>query len=116
MEEAGVIDWSSAESHVLLNPRMPAEERERLERAVPPMRGHVFVATSGTTGGVKLVALSKDAVLASGAAVTARGSSACAPKLTTSAPPVLRKSRRVVIASSADRPRSVGSRAASAYA
>src|SRR5689334_5013563 len=51
---------------------MPAEERERLERAVPPMPGHVFVATSGSTGDVKLVALSKDAILASAAAVNAR--------------------------------------------
>src|SRR5437868_5096781 len=51
---------------------MPAEERERLERAVPPMRGHIFVATSGTSGDVKLVALSKDAILASAAAVNAR--------------------------------------------
>ena len=72
MDEAGVIDWTSAESCVLLNPRMPAEERERLERAVPPMRGHIFVATSGTSGDVKLVALSKDAILASAAAVNAR--------------------------------------------
>jgi O-succinylbenzoic acid--CoA ligase len=72
VEEAGVIDWSSAESHLLLNPRMPAEERAVLERAVPPMRGHVFVATSGTTGDIKLVALSKDAILASAAAVNAR--------------------------------------------
>ena len=67
-----MIDWSSGESHVLLNPRMPAEERTALERAVPPMRGHVFVATSGTSGAVKLVALSKDAILASAAAVNAR--------------------------------------------
>lgn len=67
-----MIDWSSAESHLLLNPRMPAEERAALERAVPPMRGHVFVATSGTTGDIKLVALSKDAILASAAAVNAR--------------------------------------------
>ena len=66
------INWSNRESHVLLNPRMPVEERERLERVVPAMRGHVFVATSGTTGDVKLVALSKDAVLASAAAVNAR--------------------------------------------
>src|SRR5690348_12458426 len=51
---------------------MPADERARLERAVPPMRRHVFVATSGTTGDVKLVALSKDAILASAAAVNAR--------------------------------------------
>jgi O-succinylbenzoic acid--CoA ligase len=72
VEDAGVIDWRGAESHVLLNPRMPAEERAALERAVPPMRGHVFVATSGTTGDIKLVALSKDAILASAAAVNAR--------------------------------------------
>lgn len=67
-----MIDWSGPDSHVLLNPRMPAEERAELERAVPPMPGHVFVATSGSTGGVKLVALSKDAILASAAAVNAR--------------------------------------------
>ena len=72
MEEAGVIDWSSGESHVLLNPRLPAEERAALERAAPPLRGHVFVATSGTTGVIKLVALSKDAIVASAVAVNAR--------------------------------------------
>ncbi len=67
-----MIDWSSADSHVLLNPRMPAEQRAALERIVPPLRAHVFVATSGTSGAVKLVALSKDAILASAAAVNAR--------------------------------------------
>ncbi len=45
-----MIDWTTAESHVLLNPRLPAEERAALERVVPPLRGHVFVATSGTSG------------------------------------------------------------------
>jgi o-succinylbenzoate---CoA ligase len=72
VDEAGVIDWSSTEWHVLLNPRMPAEERAALERAMPPLPGHVFVATSGTSGAIKLVALSKDAILASAAAVNAR--------------------------------------------
>lgn len=67
-----MIDWTSAESHVLLNPRMPAEERAALERAVPPMPGHVFVATSGSSGEMKLVALSKGAILASAAAVNER--------------------------------------------
>lgn len=67
-----MIDWTSAESHVLLNPRMPAEERAALERVVPPLRGHVFVASSGSSGEVRLVALSKDAILASAAAVNAR--------------------------------------------
>lgn len=64
-----MIDWRSDESHVLLNPRMPADERSRLERLVTPLRAHVWLATSGTTGAVKLVALSKRALLASAAAV-----------------------------------------------
>ena len=67
-----MIDWTSRESHLLLNPRMPREERERLERAVPVLERHIFVATSGTTGAMKLVALSKDAVLASARAVNER--------------------------------------------
>lgn len=62
-----MIDFESSESHLLLNPRMPAEERKRL--IVPPLVGHVFVTTSGSTGAVKLVALSKTAILASAAAV-----------------------------------------------
>ena len=64
-----MIDFESSESHVLLNPRMPAEERERIEQGVPPLAAHVFVTTSGSTGAVKLVALSKEAILASAAAV-----------------------------------------------
>ncbi|MGZ8867916.1 MAG: AMP-binding protein, partial [Thermoanaerobaculia bacterium] len=67
-----MIDWSSAETHLLLNPRLPAGEREKLERlaeAVPGLRGHVWVATSGSSGALKLVALSKDAILSSAAAV-----------------------------------------------
>jgi O-succinylbenzoic acid--CoA ligase len=62
-----MIDFESSVSHVLVNPRMPAEERERL--VVPAIDGHVFVTTSGSTGAVKLVALSKRAILASAAAV-----------------------------------------------
>jgi O-succinylbenzoic acid--CoA ligase len=67
-----IVDWSSAENHLLLNPRLPAEERVRLEElvaAAPPLVGHVFIATSGTSGSMKLVALSKDAILASAAGV-----------------------------------------------
>jgi O-succinylbenzoic acid--CoA ligase len=51
---------------------MPAEERERLERLVPDLNAHVFVATSGSTGAIKLVALSKQAILASAAGVNER--------------------------------------------
>lgn len=67
-----MIDFQSSASHLLLNPRMPAEERERLERLVPDLDAHVFVATSGSTGAIKLVALSKQAILASAAAVNER--------------------------------------------
>ena len=63
------IDWLSDESHVLLNPRMPAEERARLESFVTPLPGHLWLATSGTSGALKLTALSKRAMLASAAAV-----------------------------------------------
>lgn len=63
------IDWLSDESHVLLNPRMPPDERRRLESFVTDLRGHVWLATSGTTGTLKLTALSKDALLVSAGAV-----------------------------------------------
>lgn len=67
-----MIDFESEESFLLLNPRLPPADRARLERSVPSISGHVFVATSGSTGAIKLVALSKRAVLASAAAVNER--------------------------------------------
>jgi o-succinylbenzoate---CoA ligase len=69
MDQAGLIDWTSDESHVLLNPRMPADEQERLRSFVIDLPGHLWLATSGTTGSLKLTALSKKAILASAAAV-----------------------------------------------
>jgi len=63
------IDWVGDESHVLLNPRIPEEERQRLESFVTGLPAHVWLATSGTTGALKLTALSKRALLASAAAV-----------------------------------------------
>jgi O-succinylbenzoic acid--CoA ligase len=63
------IDWLSSESHLLLNPRMPDEERRRMASFVTGLPGHVWLATSGTTGALKLTALSKPALLASAAAV-----------------------------------------------
>ncbi|HEX9982521.1 MAG TPA: AMP-binding protein [Thermoanaerobaculia bacterium] len=66
------IDWTSPETHLLLNPRMPADDRAalaRLVREVPPLEAHVWLATSGTTGALKLTALSKRALLVSAAAV-----------------------------------------------
>lgn len=67
-----MIDFESSDSHLLLNARLPADERERLARSMPDLPGHFFLATSGTTGAMKLVALSKEAVLASAAAVNRR--------------------------------------------
>ena len=67
-----VIDFADEGSVLLLNPRLPAAERARLERirdAVSPLRAHVWVTSSGSTGSLKLVALSKDAILASARAV-----------------------------------------------
>jgi O-succinylbenzoic acid--CoA ligase len=74
LDEADVIDFESAESHLLLNPRLPHAERARLEAlaARVTLDAHVLVATSGSTGAIKLVALSKQAILASAAAVNAR--------------------------------------------
>jgi o-succinylbenzoate---CoA ligase len=70
--ERVVIDFTSEETGLLLNPRLPAMERRRLERirdAVPPLRAHLWVTSSGSTGSLKLVALSKEAILASARAV-----------------------------------------------
>jgi O-succinylbenzoic acid--CoA ligase len=63
------IDWLSSESHVLLNPRMPDDDARRLKSYVVDLPGHLWLATSGTTGGLKLTALSKEAILTSAAAV-----------------------------------------------
>jgi o-succinylbenzoate---CoA ligase len=69
VDDSDLIDWTSTESHVLLNPRMPAAEQVRLRSFVTDLPGHLWLATSGTTGALKLTALSKEAMLASAAAV-----------------------------------------------
>lgn len=67
-----MIDWHSDESHVFLNPRLPERERAALASYVTPLRRHVWLATSGTTGALKVTALSKEAMLSSAAAVNRR--------------------------------------------
>ncbi|HYM61888.1 MAG TPA: AMP-binding protein [Thermoanaerobaculia bacterium] len=72
METTFVIDSNSEATHLLLNPRLPPEERrglDELARAAPDLRAHVWIATSGTSGSLKLTALSKASLLASAAAV-----------------------------------------------
>ena len=67
-----MLDFESEESHLLLNPRLPPDERQRLESFVVPLPGHVWLTTSGSSGALKLAALSKRALLASAAAVNRR--------------------------------------------
>lgn len=53
-----------------LNPRMASTWRERiLATAFPELAGHVWLASSGTGGSIKIIALSKSALEASAAAV-----------------------------------------------
>jgi len=68
-----VIDWHSPSTEILLNPRLPPADAERVRALIArvPLDGHVWVTTSGSTGRLKPVALSKRAVLASAAAVNA---------------------------------------------
>jgi len=73
------IDWYSQENAVLLNPRWSEVETQSLFEVAQKitqrrnLRGHVWIATSGSTsesvGHIKLVALSKTAFLASAESV-----------------------------------------------
>ena len=63
--------WDTDKTEVLLNPRMPEGTRALLlnaQAALPPLTAHVWLTTSGSSG-LKWVALSKAALLASAAAV-----------------------------------------------
>jgi O-succinylbenzoic acid--CoA ligase len=66
-----MIDWNSERTELLLNPRFSQEERFRLHSLadIVPLESHVWVTTSGSTGSLKLTALSKQAILASADAV-----------------------------------------------
>jgi o-succinylbenzoate---CoA ligase len=69
-----VIDWSSKETHFLVNPRLAHDQRRRLsevEPHLPDVPGHIWILTSGTTQirQMKWVALSKEAFLTSAKAV-----------------------------------------------
>jgi O-succinylbenzoic acid--CoA ligase len=68
-----VIDWTSSQSEILINPRLSAQEQkeicEGLQKSTPLPKGHYWLATSGSTGVNKWAALSKEAILASARAV-----------------------------------------------
>jgi len=67
------MDWDSLDNYAYLNPRLPALDATRLrsllEAVSEQFRAHVFLLSSGTTGGagqdLKWVALSKAALLTS---------------------------------------------------
>jgi O-succinylbenzoic acid--CoA ligase len=68
--------FSHRDTHVFLNPKMTAAERGRLTRATEEknLTSHIWLMSSGTESSTltstKLIALSKDAVLAAAQAVT----------------------------------------------
>ena len=65
-------DWGEGSSFLLLNPRMQDALRQRiLDADFPDLPDHVWVATSGTSGRFKLVALARQAMEASARAVNA---------------------------------------------
>ena len=71
-----MLDWESENNEVMINPRFSKEEMEEIMAMLkksPPIKGHVWMATSGSTaenaGHIKWTALSKAAILASATAV-----------------------------------------------
>lgn len=61
------LDFQSSENLVLINPRLPEAESDRLGASLSAADGltaHVFVLTSGSSGGSKWVALAKSGILA----------------------------------------------------
>ena len=66
-----MIQWDSSENHVLLNPRLPEQEKHRLIKVLAQIsgefKGHIFIQSSGTTQTsdqrLKWIALSKEAFL-----------------------------------------------------
>jgi len=67
-----MIDWLNRSSHVLINPHLPNEIASQLEAAVHPyaeLDSHIWLASSGTEAFPKMIALSKQSMLASAKAV-----------------------------------------------
>lgn len=69
MAPSDVIDWKGSSSQILLNPRIPLEDRNRVISSLPRLEGHIWITTSGSSGKLKPVALSKEALLLSAEAV-----------------------------------------------
>lgn len=72
MDDFMSIDWLSSTNKILFNPRMARSEKDRLLDAIPlidHLEGHFCLATSGSSGQLKWVVLSKSAILSSAHAV-----------------------------------------------
>ncbi len=66
------IDWATAESHVLINPRLPSDLKSRVQLAnLPQTPGHIWLGSSGTTavGSITLYSLTKTGFLIAAEAV-----------------------------------------------
>ena len=64
------VNWDVMGSALLLNPRLdPALREQMLSTDFPELPDHVWMASSGTSGRAKVVALSRSAIEASAAAV-----------------------------------------------
>lgn len=68
-----MIDWNGSNATVLLNPRIAKNERQFYQQELKKVNlpSHVWLATSGSTGKYKFVALSKDALHVSAKTVNA---------------------------------------------
>jgi o-succinylbenzoate---CoA ligase len=63
------FEWDSDQTIVLMNPRMPGKDKYTHRLHEIGLKGHIWLATSGTTS-IKWVALSKKAILHSARAVS----------------------------------------------
>lgn len=71
MDRTQLIDWSSSETQILLNPRLPPELKNRVKpEMLPTILGHVWIGSSGTTstGSMTLYGLKKTGILIAGEA------------------------------------------------
>lgn len=68
------IDWTGPDSRCFINPLLPAESKRLLTQCIEPhehLKGHIWLASSGTESFPKMMALSKKAMLTSAEAVNA---------------------------------------------
>ena len=63
-----MFNWESDDNEVMINPRFSDKEMQEvlaMLKQSPALKGHVWMATTGTSGHIKWAALSKSAILTS---------------------------------------------------